>query len=301
MYYFETDLKSASGDDILWDKDKYYARGGIDLLRNSGIFAEYADSSISIFIEPAVSSIKNGSTVTDFGMAWGISIQNSIMNYSLKGKNCGVDFHSEYSSGSRTPERIWESRCGIYPFKFLETGFIIYSEKDLTPGYNKDYIEGSIQEEIFTGINTDIININFNLKRREHYSTDRDDTTDHGTAAVSCSPSERLHFKIRSSVQKNSDEISYLSGCDMKFLFSDYFGLSLGYSKIIVNGEMPFYAMITPASEHSSVTCFRESAHGGSMNLRYKKEKDSFYVRFTAIMTDSGTEGDIESALVLFF
>ncbi|HNX23310.1 MAG TPA: hypothetical protein PKG60_04640 [Spirochaetota bacterium] len=300
-YYFETDLKGDSGEDILWDRDKYYAGGGIDLIRNSGLFAEYADKNISFFIEPAVSSIESEKTVTDFALAWGIGIRNSIMNFAMKGKNCGTNFHSEYSSGSRSPERIWEARCGIYPVKFLETGFILYSEKDLTPSYNKDYIEGSIQEEIFAAMGAGPMDITLGLRRREHYSTDRKDTVDQGNLSAAVSPSDRFHLKIKTSAQKNYDEISYIYGGELKFLFLGYMGLSLGYTRIIINGEMPFYTVITPSSEHSSITGFRESGHGGSMNLRYKKGKNSFYIRGTIIKTGSDNECQIESALVLVF
>ncbi len=301
IYYFETDLKGDSGKDILWDKDKYYGGSGIDLIRNSGLFAEYADRNISIFFEPAMSSIKHDKTVTDFALAWGIGIQNSIMSFSQKVKNSGSNFHAEYSSGSRTPERIWETRLGFYPVKFLETGFIISSEKDISPAYNKDYIEGTIQEEIFAGINRADLDINLNVKRREHYSDDREDSTDQGNFSFAFSPSDRFYLKIRSSAQRSSGRTSYLSGGEMKFLFLEYLSLSLGYTRIILNSDLPFYAVITPASEHSSVTPFRESAHGGSMNFRYKKGRDSFYVRFTLIRTASGQSGDIESALTLLF
>jgi len=301
IYYFETDLKGDSGKDILWDKNKYYAGDGIDLIRNTGVFTEYADKNISIFIEPAVSSIENKHTVKDFAVACGIGIQNRIVNFSLKGKNSGKNFHSEYSSGSRTPERIWELKCGVSPHKILQTGFIIYSEKDLIPGYNKKYIEGSMEEELFASLDFGKLDIDMNFKRRENYSTDRDESIDQGNLSAAVSINDRIYFKIRSSAQKSFDEISGLGGCEMKYLFSGYMSLSLGYTKIIVNGDNPFYAMITPASEHSSIKSFSQSAHGGSVNLKYKKEKNSFYLRFTVTQTDSEREGDAESALTLFF
>jgi hypothetical protein len=301
LYYFETDLKGDTGKDILWDKNKYYSRDGVDLIKQGGFFAEYADNNISLFIEPAFSSITGSEKVTDYAMAWGVGIQNHLMNFSAKGKNSGYNFHSEYSSGSRTPERIWELKCGISPHKIFKTGFIIYTEKDLVPGYNKKYIEGLIEEEIFAALNFGKLNIDMNLKRREHYSSDRDNPIDQGNFSAAISVSDRIFLKIRSSAQKKEDYISGLAGGEMKYLFSGYMSLSLGYTRIIINGENPFYAMITPASEHSSITRFAESAHGGSVNLKYKKEKNSFYIRFTITPKDSGREGDAESALTLFF
>jgi len=301
IYYFETDLKGDTGKDILWDKEKHFSTNGIDLIKNSGFFAEYADSSISIFFEPAMSSINYNKTVTDFALAWGIGVKNSIMNFGIKGKNSGKNFHSEYSSGSRNPENIWEMKCGLYPFKFLETGFILYSEKNLEPSYNKDYIDGSIQEEIFAGLGLSTVDINLSLKRKENYSTDRKESIDQGNLSAGFSPSDRFYLKLKSSAQRSPDGTSFLSGCETKLLFMSYFGISLGYTRIIVNGSMPFYAVITPASEHSSITVFKESAHGCSMNFRYKKDKDSFYVRFTIIKTKSEYKGDVESALTLVF
>jgi len=301
LYHFETDLKGEKGKDILWDKNKYYAGEGIDLIRNSGIFAEYTDNNISLFIEPAMSSMKSDKNITGYAMAWGIGVRNSFMNFTLKGKNTDTNFHSEYSSGSRSPERVWETKCTVYPFRFLETGAALYTEKNLTPGYNKDFIEGAIQEEIFAGIDISDIDINLVIKRKEHYSTDRADTINQGILSAAFSPSERLYFKIKSSAQKSSDSISYLGGGELKFLFFGYFSVSLGYTRIVIDGEIPFYAVITPATEHSSITGFRESAHGGSVNFRYMKEKDSFYIRYTIIKTGSGKKGEAESALILFF
>lgn len=300
-YYFETDLKGESGEDILWDADKYYAGGGIDMISNTGFFLEYDDKNISFFIEPAMSSIKNDNTLRDFAAAWGIGIKNSIMNFAMKGKNCGKNFHSEYSSGSRTPERIWEARCGIYPFSFFETGFILYSEKDLTPSYNKDYIEGSIQEEIFAALNTGPLDINLNFKRKEHYSDDREDNTDQANLSVAVTVSERFFLKLKTTAQRSGDEISYISGGEIKLLFSGHTALSLGYTRIIINGDLPFYAVITPATEHSSITAFKDSGNAGSVNLRYKKDKDSFYLRGTIIRTESENECQFESALTAVF
>ncbi len=301
IYFFETDLKGDSGKDILWDKNKFYAGDGIDLIRNTGIFTEYADKNISLFIEPAVSSVKNDHTVNDFAMACGAAIQNQIVNFSLKGKNSGENFHSEYSSGSRTPERIWELKCGVYPHKIIQTGFIIYSEKDLIPGYNKKYIEGSMEEELFASLDFGKLDIDMSIKRRENYSTDREESIDQGNLSAAFSLSDRFYFKIRSSAQKSLDKISGLGGCEMKYLFSGYMSLSLGYTRIIVNGDNPFFAMITPASEHSSIKSFSGSTHGGSLNLKYKKDKNSFYLRFTVTQAGSEREGDAESALTLFF
>jgi hypothetical protein len=300
-YYFETDLKGDSGEDILWDADKYYAGGGIDMIRNYGFFAEYDDRNISFFIEPAMSSIKNDNTLNDFAAAWGIGMKNSIMNFGMKGKNCGKNFHSEYSSGSRTPERIWEARCGVYPLSYFETGFILYSEKDLTPSYNKDYIEGSIQEEIFAALNSGPMDINFNFKRKEHYSDDRKDNTDQANLSAAVKAAECFFIKLKTSAQKSYDGISYISGGELKFLFSGFTTISLGYTRIIINGEMPFYAVITPATEHSSITAFTDSGNAGSVNFRYKKDKNSFYIRGTVIKTESDNECQFESALTLVF
>ena len=107
LYYFETDLKGDSGRDILWDKKKYFAPEGVDLIKNSGLFAEYRDNNLSFFIEPAISTIVSEATVTDYALAWGIGVKNSTVNIAMRGKNSGQYFHSEYSSGNRTPEDVW--------------------------------------------------------------------------------------------------------------------------------------------------------------------------------------------------
>ncbi|MCL1865706.1 MAG: hypothetical protein FWF73_07850 [Spirochaetes bacterium] len=301
LYYFETDLKGDSGKDILWDKKKYFAPDGVDLIKNSGLFAEYRDNNLSFFIEPAISTIVNETTVTDYAIAWGIGIKNQIMNLSISGKNCGLYFHSEYSSGNRMPENVWELKCGIYPMKPFEIGCVIYSEKNLAPAYNRDYIEGSIHEEIYAAANFKNIKINSNFKRVEHYSTDRNDTADQINLRSEFHVSKNLFFKLRSTVQKKQDDTSYLYGGEVRTILFDNFYLALGYTKIEVGGTTPIYAVITPASEHSLITRFKDSGHGGSIYFRYKKNKDSFYIRFTTMKTETMYKKNIESALVLVF
>jgi hypothetical protein len=301
LYYFETDLKGDSGKDILWDKKKYFAPDGVDLIKNSGLFIEYKDNNFSFFIEPALSTIINTTTVTDYAIAWGIGLKNSIMNLGIRGKNCGLYFHSEYSSGSRMPEDVWELKCGIYPIKPFEIGCVIYSEKNITPAYNRNYIEGAIHEEIFAKAKFKNININSNFKRVEHYSTDREDSADQINLTTELHVSKNLYFKLRSTAQKKQDDVSYLYGGEIRTMFFDYFHLALGYTRIEVDGTTPIYAVITPASEHSLITRFNDSGHGGSIYFRYKKNKDSFYVRWTTIKTETIYKNSVESALVLVF
>jgi hypothetical protein len=301
LYYFETDLKGDSGKDILWDKKKYFAPYGMDLIKNSGLFAEYRDNNLSFFIEPAVSTIVNKTAVTDYALAWGIGVKNSIMNLSLKGKRSGLYFHSEYSSGNRMPENAWELKCGIYSMNPFEIGFVIYSEKNIAPSYNRNYIEGTLHEEIFAAAVFNKLKINSNFKRVEHYSTDRNDKADQINLRPEFRVSKNLFFKLRSTAQKKQDDTSYLYAGEIRTMFFDYYHLSLGYTRIEVNGLTPIYAVITPASEHSLITRFKDSGHGGSIYFRYKRNKDSFYIRFTTIKTETMYKNSIESALVLVF
>jgi len=301
LYYFETDLKGDSGKDILWDKKKYFAPDGVDLIKNSGLFVEYNDNNLSFFIEPALSTIVNKESVTDYALAWGIAVKNSIMNLSLRGKKSGLYFHSEYSSGNRMPENVWELKCGIYPVNPFEIGCVIYSEKNLAPSYNRDYIEGAIHEEFFAKATFKKIKIYSNFKRVEHYSDDRNDSADQVNLTPEFHVSKNLFFKLRSTAQKKQDDTSYLYGGEMRTIFFNYFNLALGYTKIEINGTTPLYAVITPASEHSLITRFKDSGHGGSIFFRYKKNKDSFYIRFTTIKTETMYKKSIESALVLVF
>jgi dihydrofolate reductase len=301
FYYFETDLKGDSGKDILWDKKKYFAPEGVDLIKNSGLFAEYRDNNLSFFIEPALSTIISNTTVTDYAIAWGVGVKNSIMNLSMRGKNCGLYFHSEYSSGNRMPEDVWELKCGIYPINPFEIGCVVYSEKNITPAYNRNYIEGAIHEEFYAKAKFKNIKINSNFKRVEHYSDDREESADQVNLASELNVSKNLFFKLRSTAQKKQDDISYLYGGEVRTMFFNHFHLYLGYTKIEVNGATPIYAVITPASEHSLITRFKDSGHGGSIYFRYKKNKDSFYIRFTAIKTETMNKNSVESALVLVF
>jgi len=301
LYCFDTDLKDDAGQDIMWDRNKFSYGDGVDLIRNCGLFAEYTDENISLFVETAMSSVYCTKTITDYAITWGIGIRNRIMNFLFRGKTTGTDFHSEYSSGSRTPERILEIRCSVSPLKFFETGCIVYSEKDLVPSYNKDYLEGSVQEELFVSLNTTYMHMSIDVKRKEHYSTDRNDPLDRGTYSAGFVLTERLFLKLKSSMQRFEDETSALTGCELKLLFMDYCSLSIGYARIKINGDTPFYGAITPAPIHSSVECFRESTHGASMKFRYQKEKDSFYARFGIQKTESESEAKVESAVIMVF
>ena len=301
LYYFETDLKGNSGKDILWDKNKYFAPDGVDMIKNSGLFIEYSDNNLSFFIEPAISTIVSETSVTDYSVAWGFAVKNSFMNLSINGKNSGLYFHSEYSSGNRMPENVWELKLGIYPINPFEIGCVIYSEKNLAPSYNRNYIEGTIHEEFYAKANFKQLKINSNFKRVEHYSADRTDTADQINFTPEFIVSKNLLFKLRTTAQKKHDDTSYLYGGELRTIFFNYFHLAMGYTKIEVNGTTPIYAVITPASEYSLITRFKDSGHGGSVYFRYKKNKDSFYVRYTAIKTETVYKKSFESALVLVF
>ena len=301
LYYFETDLKGDSGKDILWDKNKYFAPDGIDLIKNSGLFIEYSDNNLSFFIEPAVSTIVNKTSVTDYAIAWGIGVINSMMNLSVRGKESGLYFHSEYSSGNRMPENVWELKCGIYPIKPFEIGCVIYSEKNVAPSYNRYYIEGAIHEEFYFKAAFNKLKIDSNFKRVEHYSTDRNDTADQINLRPEYHVSKNLSLKFRATAQKKQDDTYYLYAGEIRTMFFHNFHLALGYTKIEVNGTTPIYAVITPASTHSLITRFKDSGHGAGVYFRYKKNKDSFYIRYTAIKTETINKTSIESALVLVF
>jgi hypothetical protein len=223
------------------------------------------------------------------------------MNLSIRGKNSGLYFHSEYSSGSRMPENVCEIKAGIYPINPIEIGCVIYSEKNLAPSYNRNYIEGTISEEIYAALKFKKIKVNSNFKRVEHYSADRNDTADQINLRSEFHLSKNLLFKLRSAAQKKQDDTSYLYGGELRTIFFSYFNLGFGYTGIKVNGTTPIYAVITPASEHSLITRFKDSGHGSSMYFRYKKNRDSFYIRFTAIKTETMYKKSIESALVLVF
>ncbi len=300
-YCFETDLKSVSGKDILWDGDKDYAEGGVNLLRSCGIFAEYADSNISLFIEPAMSSVNGSRKSAGYAVAYGTGIHNSTAALSIRGKNCGSRFHSEYSSGSRTPERIWETKLTLFPFRYFQTGVIVYSEKDLLPSYNRDYTEGSIQEEFFIKSDSSSVDIDISLERKEHYSTGRTDPAERGYISAGFHLTERTYLKLRTSARIYSGVISYLYSGEIKIFFPDDITLGLGWTEIRAKGDLPYYSVISPASEHSSITSFRDTAHGGSISLKYKNGRNSFYGRFTAVKTGNSVEGDAESGLVLLF
>lgn len=301
IYTFRTDLKSDSGRDILWDRDKYRQGEGTNSILNTGIFAEYSDSSISIFIEPAVSSINGDPSQTGRAVACGISLRNRLIDLSLRGKNSDNKFHSEYSSGGRVPERVWESRCAVSPLYFLKTGLLVYGRKNLSPSYNRDYTEGSILEEIFTEIKFGGIASGISLRRKRHSTSGDDTVIDQGSLHTEYSMTDRIYLRARTTIQDGDGGDSYAAAFDLKIMFLVYFSISAGYTGVFVHGELPYYAMITPATEQSMITRFSETSHCASAIFRYRNVKDSFHLRFTSLKTGSGFRGEAESALSLFF
>ena len=248
-----------------------------------------------------MSTVYCGEAVTGYAITWGMGIRNSAMNFSFRGKSTGTDFHSEYSSGGRNPERILEIKYSVSPLKWFEAGCAIYSEKDLAPAYRKDYLDGSIQEELFMSADSGFMHISLSLKRKEHYSTDRNDPIDKVNLSAGFAVTERFFLKLKSAMQRFENKNSGLAACEMKFMFMEYCSLSMGYTRITVHGSAPFYAAIAPASMHSPPERFSEPAHGVSIKFRYQKEKDSFYARLGMIRKESESETQAESAVVMVF
>ncbi len=300
-YSFKTDLKADSGRDIIWDKDRYREGEGANSMTASGIFVGYSDSSISLFIEPAASSINGDPSLTGRAVACGAAVKNRMINFSLKGRNSDSKFHSEYSSGNRGPERVWETKCTLSPLDYLRTGVLVYGRKNLLPSYNRDYTGGSLLEEIFAGLDTKIFDAEAAIKRKRRCEPDGESVIDQGNISFGLSPSDIFHLRARSSLQRGDSGRSSLTGCDIKLLFLRDYSFAAGYTFISVKGELPHYAVITPGSENTPIGCFRESTHGASIIFRYKNARDSFHLRFTAYRSGEELRGDAESALTLFF
>ncbi len=301
-YGFKTGLKDSDGNDLMWGYSTNTG-DGINGYSAAGMFIEYADDVVSFFIEPVFSSKDYNHNVTGKAMMWGCGVKNQIFLFTLRGKNCDPDFYSEYSSGGRNPENLLEINTKFKPSKKFQSGASFYSEKNLTPSYGEDYIEGKSKEEIYSVLKP-IKGIEVGLKtaRARNYSDDFKTEKIKFTSSLLLSHGERIFFRIKSDVQDDSGTKAYITACELKYLFMGSLTLSAGYTDIRVNEGSSIYAAIIPAPEADlSASLYKESAHGAALKLRYRKDTLSFHARGSVIQKGEDREMTAESSLSFIF
>lgn len=301
-YGFSTEIHDSSGNELQWEYDNK-TESGIRRYSSAGFFIEYADEVISFFIEPAVSSREYGDKTTGKALMWGFGVKNRMVLLKVRGKNSSPDFRSEYSSGGINPEKIFEISTGILPFKIFEIGGSVFSEKNLNPSYRKDYTGGTVREEIYSEIKPfRWIDFNFKTARARSFSDDLCTEKIKFSSSVLLTLPWNFFIRIKSDIQESDSSVAYVSACEIKYLFFDYFTFSAGYTDIRINNDNRIYAAVIPAAEAELCTdIYNESAKGGALKIRYRRDELSFHARGSLIETGGEKEITAESSLGFVF
>lgn len=301
-YGFSTELRDSEMKNLKWEYDEEMGTG-ISRYNAGGIFIEYGDEVVSFFIEPAFSSREYGRAVTGRAVMWGCGVKSREIIFTMRGKNCDPEFRGEYSSGDRNPENVFEIKAGILPLKYLEFGASAYSEKNLNPSYESGPAGGTMREEIYSGIKPSRwIKLDFNAARARSYSDDLSSEKYKLSSSLLLSMPWNIFFRIKSDIQEEGSSTAYVSACELKYLFFDYFTLSAGYTDIRVGRDTGIYAAIIPAAEAEMCTSlYTESARGGALKLRYRRESLSFHARGSLVETCGERELTAESSLGFVF
>ncbi|HPF05152.1 MAG TPA: hypothetical protein PK293_03875 [Spirochaetota bacterium] len=302
VYGFETELLAPGRNNLKWEYDTA-KKSGIEGYKAGGIFIEYSDNVISFFIEPAFSLREYDAPVTGKAIMWGFGAKNSVALFSVRGKNCDPDFRSEYSSGDRNPENVFEIKTGIIPLKKLEFGALFFSEKNINPAYSSDCPGGTVREEFYSGIRPyRWIKLDFTAARVRNYSDDFEQEKIKVSSSVLLTLPWNFFFRMKSDIQRENSEKATVSACELKYLFFNNFIFSAGYTDIRAGNENGIYAAIIPAAEAEMCTSlYRDSAKGGAVKLRYKRENLSFHARGAVIETGGEREITAESSLGFIF
>jgi len=302
IYGFSTELKNCEGKSLEWEYDG--DRGtGTDRYSSAGLFLEYADDTVSIFLEPAVSCRYSSEKISGRALVWGCGAKNREVMLSVKGKTCSRGYRSEYSSGDRNPENVFEIKTGFSPDRNYEFGASFYSEKNLNPSYGRDYTDGTVREELYTELSPlNRVDLDFKAARVRHYCDDLKSDKQKFSSSIIIELPLNIFFRIKSDIQKESDSEGYATACEIKYLFFKHFTLSAGYTDIRINGETDIYAAIIPAAEAELCTSlYSESARGGAVKLKYRREGLSFHARGSLTETGEERELSAESSLGLVF
>ncbi|HOP62237.1 MAG TPA: hypothetical protein PK358_08685 [Spirochaetota bacterium] len=302
LYGFSTELKDCDGDSLKWEYDSG-KETGTHRYSSAGLFLEYADDTVSVFIEPAVSRRYSSEKISGKAIVWGCGVRNRDLILSIKGKTCDREYRSEYSSGDRNPENVFEIKTGFCTDRKLEFGASLYSEKNLNPSYARDYTDGTVREEVYTELRPiKPIDLTFTAARVRHYCDDMESEKLKFSPAIILKLPVNIIFRIKSDIQQEGSSKGYISACELKYLFFQNFTFSAGYTEIRIKGDTNIYAAIIPAAEAELCTSlYRESARGGAVKLKYRREDLSFHGRFSIAETCGEREMSAESSLGFVF
>lgn len=302
VYGFSTRLQAPGGKPLLWEKTSLSQ--GTERTSSFGIFAEYSDSSISMFAEP-VSSVRTGPgwSVHGESVAWGVSLRNRIFGATLNGKFSDRNFRSVYASGDSGPENILDFYSSVAIGEHLKTGASFYCERDLTVNPGSDERRCFIREEVqssLTGFR--ILGADFRFSRKLPLDSGCEGKARQLSCLLNIAPVSSLWLRARGSGQFSDAGSSWLWGAEFKLMFLSCFSLSAGYTGIYAVRDNAMYAAVTPASENNmDIGRFTGKGSGWSVKIKYSNEKDSFFFRWCRINDGRGIDQNLESALVLVF
>lgn len=302
VYGFTTTLQSACGGSILWDRTS--SSPGTGRSSAYGLFAEYRDSSISIFAEPAGSTRSGpGWSIHGECIALGFSLRNEIFNTALNGKFSDSSFRSLYASGDSGPENILDFSVSAAACEHFRTGAAFYSEKDLTVNPGSDERKCFIREEALASITGfRMFGADFRFSRKVPLHGDSSGRSRQYSGQLNFTPSKNFYLHARHTGQCCEAGISRLWGIESKAMFLSYFSLSAGYTWVKASPDNILYAVITPASENNmDIGRFTSGGEGWSVKIKYSSEKDSFFFRWCRINDGENIKHNAESAMVLVF
>lgn len=301
MYGFFTGLSSAGGERILWECGE--AWHGTSSVQTGGIFAEYRDESISLFIEhDLVTREGSGGNIPGRCTGFGFSLKNEMFRFGLSAKLSDRDFRSVQGSGDTGAENVIEA-AGSAAWKYFAAGAAFYSEKDLTVSPGSDERRCFMREEVscsLRGIETFGADLRFS--RKLPMDGNGEERAEQYSAGITFTPHKLVYFKVKYTGQFNSAGGSHLYSGEMKLMFSEFFSLSAGGMYVSATGDNPLYAVVSPAAENTmDIGRFTSSGNGCAVKLRYCCSSDSFYFRWSRLSSGGTVEYNAESALVLVF
>jgi len=311
IYFFYSDIKNDQNNNILWKcKEMQNYSESIKSIHGYGIFSQYSDDYINIFIEfgiPMKKIVTNSISsryIYDYGLLYGMEFKHPFFSISFKGKSTGKNFYSPYCSGNSYAETKWIIKSIIKPIKKLSFGTSFSSEKKLSPGYTEPFLPLTIKEELFLYFKfskRNSIKIKYKrLEREKDLKIMRDNQI---KSIVDFTPKDNLKLRISGLMQKNNSKPSYSLSTGLSYMFLAHFKFIIYYAGFHISKDNNIYMSTAKFSRSlSGGLSIKKTSNVIISMLAFNYKKNSFSVKYLhQFLINRSIKKRIELYGILFF
>ena len=289
-YWFQTDIKSAGQERVLWDYDRTsYLAGAIRSIYALGLYALYRDEFVSLFAELGLPCREmeqiDGSkrVIRDYGILYGLELRHRYASFLFRGKETGTRFYSQYGRGGNYPEREWYGAVKIIPMEHLILGSAFSFEKGLAP-VQEDYSPVTMREKVNVKcLFSDRSWISFRLTRISRDREHRGGESLQGKSVLRLQLSDSFRFGGSALAQRRQGRgISASCGADLTAALFRRLSVSLYYSWFFISTGDSLYRNSSPwRGSVTSGLSVSESSHLAGCGFVYTLGRTRAWLRYS--------------------